>query len=62
MNGLSTQQYRIETVGIAATAATELAIERTWLRVTYVRGYNVGYNDRSDKQFSGNSDKVSRCV
>ena len=61
MNGLSTQQQQ-EAVSVAATAAAELPIERTWLRVTYVRGYNVGYNDRSDKQFNGNSDKVSRCV
>jgi len=49
-------------VSVAATAAAELPIQRTWLRVTYVPGYNVGYNDQSDKQFSGNSDKVSTCV
>jgi len=51
-----------EAVNVAATAAAELPIERTWLRLTYERGYNVGYNDRSGKQFSGNIDKVSTCV
>jgi len=50
-----------EAVGIAATAAAELPIERTCMASCNLRVV-IAYNNRPYKQFSGNSDKVSTCV